>query len=210
MRDIYHNRLVWLRCARLLLKEEALAPQTFYLDNMTVPELRTFATRPQRLCHAILRGEDDLALLSDSYSLSYFSQEARAELTPWRFDPILLPGGRWLLDWGEDLHNTPYVFCWDLWSADSDDCYPVAELASKLDTVKSWSQQAHEDPNRVTILVNGTDSRDNWFVSLAFADLSARLLTQTIFVLTGGVTYYSSSGRLKKNRLSSQQPLLYL
>lgn len=170
MRDIYNNRLLWLQRARLLLEEEALAPQTFYPDDMTAPGLRTFVTRPQRLCHAILRGDDDLQLTSDSYCLRYFSQDARAELTPWRFDPILLPGGRWLLDWGEDLHNTPYLFCWDLWSSDPDDCYPVAEFASKLDVVKSWSQQASEDRNRVIILVNGTDTHDNWFLLPFFAE----------------------------------------
>ena len=161
--QIYHNRLVWLRCLRVLVAEQCLAPYSLYPDSMSVEELRAHVCRPHRL-KASLLNPNGFGLDCEEVHLVYeHVEQGHPSLSPFRFDPVLLPGGRWLLDCVIDLNYAIFALCWDLWSSTSDGCHPVAILPLQLDDVKSWVQQASEDANTVNILLNGTDIHDDWF-----------------------------------------------
>jgi hypothetical protein len=130
---------------------------------MSTEELRAHACRPHRLKASLLRNPNDLNLDCEELHPIYEHIEPNhSPLTPFRFDPVLLPGGRWLLDCGVDLGSTIFAMCWDLWSSTPDGCYPVAVTPSQLDDVSSWIQQASEDANAVTILLNGKDTHHHW------------------------------------------------
>jgi len=130
---------------------------------MPTEGLREHACRPHLLKASLLRNPDDFRLDCEEIHLVYeHIEHERSPLTPFRFDPVLLPGGRWLLDCAIDLNSAIFAMCWDLWSSDTDGCYPVAVFPSQLDNIISWVQQASDDANKATILINGTDTHDDW------------------------------------------------
>ena len=143
------------------MEEQCLAPYSLYPEAMSIEELRAHACRPHRL-KASLLNPSDLKLDCEEFHLIYeHTGRDYSPLSPFQFDPVLLPGGRWLLDCGANLDSTIFALCWDLWSPTPDGCYPVAVIPSRLD-VTSWIQQASEDANAVTILLNGTDTHLDW------------------------------------------------
>lgn len=144
--------------------------------------IRKVATRQQRLCYYILaRDSSDpenplLKLSTTSIDLQYRSTLDDTPLYTWRFDPVLLPGGRWLLDCAQDLNDTFIIQCWDLWTNMDEDnltpALPAAAIDSQLDKLSSWIQQASGNSDEVTLLLNGEDHHADWLVTCLPRSLS--------------------------------------
>lgn len=153
---------MWLRAFRALAEDECLAPYSLNSEEMTTNELRSSASRPYRLQNSILNNHN-ISLISEKSVLAYHSEnDSRSSRSAWRFDPVLLPGGRWLLDCSVDATHQLYAMCWDTATFHTEGCYPIAEIPLQLDIVLSWTQQASEDSMKVTVLLNGTDTHDDW------------------------------------------------
>lgn len=129
---------------------------------MPIEELRTLACRPSRL-ETLMLHKEHLELLATEIYPIYSLLNDTAEISPSRFDAVLLPGSRWLLDFAEDMNSSMIILCWDLFSCSEDGtCSPTAEYLPRVHSVLSWTQQLASDEASVLLLINGTDEYDNW------------------------------------------------
>ncbi|KAF8312512.1 hypothetical protein DL93DRAFT_2082109 [Clavulina sp. PMI_390] len=129
---------------------------------MSTEELCRTAQRPYRIQDRIMR-KRGLDLATEMAYLAYNSPHDPSITYPaWRLDPVLLPGGRWIIDIATDPPNSMLVLCWDAKSFGVEGYNPVAAISLRLDTIWLWSQQASEDSMKVNVLLNGFDDHQDW------------------------------------------------
>ena len=115
-RDICQSRLIWSQLLQQLAAEEYLMPCTFDIDAMSTAEILRTATRSYRFRFALLN--DGLRHLSShpvllNYGPSPVEGEPWAEQIHRGRNPLLLPGGRWLITFAS-CASWFHIFCFDL------------------------------------------------------------------------------------------------
>ena len=154
-RDIGSSRQIWLRTVEDLIYQEYIAPHSVALDVLDVSALRKCATRPFRLCATLLN--EDIAEFQEMQFTLYYGEAPAHRGWAWKHQsPILLPGGRWLINYAFDSVDV-HLFCWDLSMILPEDpsLEPVARL--ELDTcdweIVSWRAQSCPGTHSYTILL---------------------------------------------------------
>lgn len=160
--SLYGERLIWLLALKGVLDKACLAPFSCLPDQLTLQELRRLVCRPSRT-EALLVNSRHLELVATEIYPVYELLGESNEVTPSRFDVVLLPGSRWMLDFAEDINSTLVILCWDIRLRNDDEtCSPVAQHFVKAHSVMSWTQQLSSDRESIILLINGTDEYDNW------------------------------------------------
>src|SRR5258708_24649261 len=138
------------------------------MDTLDCASLRRCATRPFRLC-ATLLNEDIAEFREMQFTLDYGEAPVNRGWAWKHQSPILLPGGRWLINYAFDFVDI-HLFCWDLSMIlpEYPSLEPVASI--QLDTfdweIISWTAQSSPGPHSYEILfvkvADGSDARWCW------------------------------------------------